>query len=66
MRRGESCFCSERRSSLCSVPTSSKRRRFEEMALLTGLLLCQGRSWRFKFLALSAERTSCIFSHGIT
>jgi hypothetical protein len=43
-----------------------KRRRFEEMALLTGLLLCPSRSWRSEFLALSAERTSCIFSHGIT
>jgi hypothetical protein len=43
-----------------------KRKRFEEMALLAGLLLCPGRSWRFKYLALSAECTSCIFSHGIT
>ena len=52
--------------SLLDSYRSRKRRRFEEMALLTGLLLCPGRSWRFKFLALSAERTSCIFSHGIT
>jgi hypothetical protein len=43
-----------------------KRRRSEEMALLTGLLLCSGRSWQLKFLALPAERTSCIFPHGIT
>jgi hypothetical protein len=32
-----------------------KRSRSEEMALLTGLLLCSGRSWRFKYLALPAE-----------
>ena len=32
-----------------------KRKRFEEMAHLTGLLLCSGRSWRSKYLALSAE-----------
>ena len=43
-----------------------KRRRSEEMVLLTGLLLCSARSWQLKFLALPAERTSCIFSHGIT
>ena len=43
-----------------------KRGRSEEMALITGLLLFSGRSWRFKFLALPAERTYCIFSHGIT
>ena len=42
-----------------------KRKRFEEMALLTGLLLCPGRSWRLKFLALPAETISCIFSYGI-
>jgi hypothetical protein len=52
--------------SLLDSYRSRKRRRFEEMALLTGLLLCSGRSWRFKFLALPAERTSCIFSPGIT
>jgi hypothetical protein len=43
-----------------------KQGRSEEIAQLTGLVLWQGRSWRFKFLALPAERISCIFSCGIT
>jgi hypothetical protein len=30
------------------------------------LLLCPGRSWRLKFLALPADRTSYILSYGIT
>jgi hypothetical protein len=65
--RGESCFCSERRSSLCSIPTAPVNGGgSKEMALLTGLLLCPSRSGRSEFLALSAERTSCILSHGIT
>jgi hypothetical protein len=42
-----------------------KRGKSEEMALLTGLLLCPGRLWRLKFLALPAETISCIFSYGI-
>ena len=43
-----------------------KQGRSEEIAQLTGLVLWQGRSWRFKFLALPVERISCIFSCGIT
>ena len=41
-----------------------KRGRSEEIAQLTGLVLWQGRSWQLKFLALPAERTSCIFPMG--
>jgi len=33
---------------------------------VNGVIAVSRRSWRFEFLALSAERTSCIFSHGIT
>jgi len=33
---------------------------------VNGVIAVSRRSWRFEFLALSAVRTSCIFSHGIT
>ena len=52
--------------SLLASYRSRKRGRFEEVALLTGLLLCPSRSRRFEILVLPAERTSCIFPHGIT